>query len=64
MNIVNICPNATRIVCAGGLQSKTGTKTRTAREKICARKCTILARSDDFNLIENIFHIVKRKLRM
>ena len=42
--------------------SQNNVKSRTAWDKIEARKFTIPARSPDLNRIKNIFHIVKRKL--
>ena len=38
-------------------------KARSAWDEVGARKFTIPARSPDLNPIENIFHIVKRRLR-
>ena len=46
-----------------GDPSQNSVKARSAWDEVGARKFTIPARSPDLNPIENIFHIVKRRLR-
>ena len=46
-----------------GDPSQNSVKARSAWDEVAARKFTILARSLDLNPIENIFHIVKWRLR-
>ena len=57
------CPNPKgKLFWQDGDPSQNGCKARSAWDKIGARKFSIPARSPDLNQIENIFHIVKKKL--
>ena len=46
-----------------GDPSHNNVKARSAGDEVGPQKFTILARCPDLNSIENIFHIVKRRLR-
>ena len=46
-----------------GDPSQNSMKARSAWDEACAQKITIRATSPDLNPIENIFHIVKKRLR-
>ena len=58
------CPNPKgKLFLQDGDPSQNSCKARSAWDKIGARKLSIAARSPDRNPIENIFHIVKKKLQ-
>ena len=58
-----ICPNQKgKLFLQDGDPSQNSCKARSAWDKIGARKFFIPARSPHFNPIENIFHILKKKL--
>ena len=62
-SMFKICPNPkVKLFLQDGDPSQNSCKARSARDKIGARKFSIPARSPDLNPIENIFHIVKKKL--
>ena len=58
------CPNPKeKLFLQDGDPSQNSCKARSAWDKIEERKISIPARIPDLNPIENIFHIVKKKLR-
>ena len=62
-SLFNKCPNPKgKLFLQDGYPSQNSCKARSAWDKIGARKFSIPARSADLNPIENIFHIVKKKL--
>ena len=62
-SMFKICPNQKgKLFLEDGDPLQNSCKPRSAWDKIGARKYSIPARSPDLNLIENVFHIVKKKL--